>query len=76
MQSWRKRDSVKSRFFGHSTVNSGEHVVAENSIAYKNCCDQIGSKFGCIPVCKIALLDGTSTCWEKIIIGDSGLPNF
>ena len=64
-KSWRKRNSVKTRFFGHSAVNADEQVVADNSVAYRKCCDQIGSKFGCIYVGEIALFDGTPHIGEK-----------
>ena len=50
----------------------------------QNLCEQIGTKFGCIPSNHISLFDGTPTYWEKIpdiiqahkLIRDSGLPNF
>ena len=64
-KSLRKRDEVQSRFFGHSIVYSVKENVSVNSVAYQKCCDQIGSKFGCIPVGEIALFDGTNTYWEK-----------
>ena len=53
-------------------------------MAHKICCEQIGSKFGCILVREIALFSGTPTYWKEIpniiqahkLIRNSGLPNF
>ena len=78
-----KRTSRKSRFFGHSVLNK-QHVPFHDTEVFQNLCEQIGTKFGCIPSNHIALFDGTPTYWEKIpdiihahrLIRDSGLPNF
>ena len=78
-----KRTSGKSRFLGHSVLKK-QHVPFHDTEVFRNMCEQIGTKFGCIPSNHIALFDGTPTYWEKIpdiiqahkLIRDSGLPNF
>ena len=79
-----KRDMEKSRFFGHSSSNDGNQAIASESVAHKKCCEQIGTKFGCIPVGEITLFNGTYTYWKEIpniiqthkLIRSSALPNF
>ena len=78
-----KQSLRKSRFFGHS-VGTETNNSFHNSEVFQKCCEQIGTKFGCIPASEIALFDGTPTYWEKIpdiiqahrLVRDSGLPNF
>ena len=58
--------------------------MAKESIAHKKCCEQIGTKFGCIPVGEITVFSGISTHWKDIpnifqahkLIRSSGRPNF
>ena len=76
--------AVKSRFFVHSTVSDDDHPMANESVAHKKCCEQIGSKFGCIPLSEIASFNGTPMYWKEVpniiqahkLIRNSGLPNF
>ena len=79
-----KPDIAKSRYFGHSGTNNGNQTMAKESIAHKKCCEQIGTKFGCIPVGEITVFSGISTHWKDIpnmfqahkLIRSSGRPNF
>ena len=79
-----KPDIAKSRYFGHSGTNDGNQTMAKESIAHKKCCEQIGTKFGCIPVGEITVFSGISTHWKDIpnifqahkLIRSSGRPNF
>ena len=79
-----KPDIGKSRFFGHSGTNDGNQAMVSESIAHKKCCEQIGTKFGCILVGEITVFSGTSTHWKDIpnifqahrLIRSSVLPNF
>ena len=74
----------KSRFFGHSTGTEDQQVMINESVAHKKCREQIGSKFGCIPVSEIVSFDGTPTYLKEVpniiqahnLIRNSGLPNF
>ena len=79
-----KPAAVKSRFFGHCTGTNGGQAMTNESVAHKKCCEQIGSKFGCIPVSEIASFNGIPTYWKEVpniiqahkLIRNSGLPNF
>ena len=63
-----------------------ERTVADPCVIpeYQKCKDQIGTKFGCVPLAPIYVYKGPTTYWHDIpdiltahkLIGQSGLPNF
>ena len=63
-----------------------ESTVAEPCVIpeYQKCKDQIGTKFGCVPLAPIYVYKGLTTYWHAIpdiltahkLIRQSGLPNF
>ena len=65
-------------------MSDDDWAMNNESVAHKKCCEQIGSKFGCIPVSEIASFNGTPMYWKEVpniiqahkLIRNSGLPNF